>query len=507
MDSTIPNSNTSKNLDADGNILYPSVYEFREFIMINKYGQKENITQLVTSFIVSEEIFSPILTAKIVIRDNENFFEDFKIDGQEIIKVKVDYLLNPEDRTSLKTLSYQFVVTDYPLFEKTTESINVQEYELNLISSFAYLSRLQQISQSIVGDPVIAIQKIFENYLAYPKFDYQSKERHPCLTHNLKAVITQRTPLQAVEYLKGLCYDSEDSPFFIYTTLQNDSIIARSWIDIISQDDIYKPSSTADSYQYKPFIEEEVGTTENLRELRSKIISLSSDISLDKLSQAVAGGTGSVIEEIDLARRSYNEFKEFSPKTRIIDQAKNVNGEDKGSSEFDFNYLQNLDFVNGQSKSLIKNILSDPTTSRKVYYLSNDPYPSYSIDPISGDLIKGKSFISPARVKRNALPKARKYIANMESTAHEIGVYGDPNLSAAKKIKIEIPKAIDPSKYNAAGPLDESLSGVYVIAVSIHIFENGIYTNKLRIIKDSHLPSGEIVAMNTRDIKFDQLYG
>ena len=95
----------------------------------------------------------------------------------------------------------------------------------------------------------------------------------------------------------------------------------------------------------------------------------------------------------------------------------------------------------------------------------------------------------------------------MESTAHEIGVYGDPNLSAAKKIKIEIPKAIDPSKYNAAGPLDESLSGVYVIAVSIHIFENGIYTNKLRIIKDSHLPSGEIVAMNTRDIKFDQLYG
>ena len=507
MDPLIPNSNSAKNLDAAGNPLYPSVYEFREFVMINKYGESKNITHLVTSFIVSEEIFSPILTAKIVIRDNENFFEDFGLDGQEIVKVRIGYLPDPENRTASADLSYQFVVKDYPLFEKTTESINVQEYEINLVSAFAYLSRLQQISKSIVGNPVDAIREIFETYLAYPKFSYQSKERNPCLTDNLKAVITQRTPLQAVEYLRGLCYDADSSPFFIYTTLQDDSIIARSWVDIVTNDDVYRPSSNADSYQYKPFIEEPIGTTENLRELRSKIISLSSDISLDKLSQAVAGGTGSVIEEIDLASRSYNEFRDFSSKTKIIDQEKTIDGNSKGSSEFNFNYLQNLDFVNRQGRKTIDNIISDPTTSRKVYYLPINPYPSYSIDPFSGNLAETESFVSPARVKRVALPKARKYVANMESAVHEIGVYGDPNLSAAKKIKIEIPKAIDPAEHNKAGDLDESLSGVYVIAVSVHIFENGIYTNKIKIIKDSHLPGSEILAMNTRNINSDQRVG
>ena len=77
MDSTGLNSNTSKNLDADGKPLYPSVYEFEEFIMINKSGAEKDITHLVTSFVIAEEIFSPILTAKIRIRDNENFFEEF----------------------------------------------------------------------------------------------------------------------------------------------------------------------------------------------------------------------------------------------------------------------------------------------------------------------------------------------------------------------------------------------------------------------------------------------
>lgn len=476
------NSNTSRNLDADGNPLYPSVYEFEQFIMINKAGDRRSITNLVTSFVIAEEIFSPVLTGKIRIRDNENFFEEFGLDGQEIVKVRIKYLDSVKD-LGYKTLTYEFVVKDYPLFEKTKESINVQEYEINLISPIAYLSRLQQISRSVVGDPVEAINEIFKNYLSYSNF----KALTLCQINNLKAIITKRTPLQAVEYLRGLCHDVQNSPFFIYATLKEDSIIAKSWVDIIGNlsNPIYEPTSTEDSYSVKPFTKEKAGTTESLLELRPKIISLSSNIKLDKLSQAVAGGIGSVIEVVDLENRTYNELKEFSLSgTQKIQQIGDLEprlgvrripidtSEIAGSKEFNFKYLQKLDFIGGNNEILNK-IVDDPTASRSLRYIPADPYPA-----------TGQSgFLSPAFIKASVLPYTKKYLANMETAVHEIGVYGDPNLSASTKIRIKIPKAEETEP-----GIDESLSGVYIISTSIHTFENGVYTNRLRIIKDSNVP-------------------
>lgn len=499
------NSNTSRNLDADGNPLYPSVYEFEEFIMINKAGDEKDITPLVTSLVIAEEIYSPVLTGKLRIRDNKNFFEEFGLDGQEIVKVGIKYLNSVKD-LGYKTLTYEFVVKDYPLFEKTKESINVQEYEINLISPIAYLSRLQQISRSVVGDPVEAINEIFKNDLSYSNF----KALTPCQINNLKAIITKRTPLQAVEYLRGLCHDVQSSPFFIYATLKEDSIIAKSWVDIIGNltNPIYEPTSTEDSYSVKPFTKEKAGTTESLLELRPKIISLSSNIKLDKLSQAVAGGIGSVIEVVDLENRTYNELKEFSlsgtqkiqqpqqqqPITIVsagagdfqsilgvrripIDTSKLA-----GSKEFNFKYLQNLDFINDK---ILNRIVDDPTASRSLRYIPADPYPIYNEAP-AGELTKIGSYLSPALIKANYLPYTKKYLANMESAVHEIGVYGDPNLSASTKIRIKIPKAVDTEETEPG--IDESLSGVYIISTSIHTFENGVYTNRLRIIKDSGGP-------------------
>lgn len=465
MDPSIPNSNTSKNRDADGNSLYPSVYEFKKILMINKAGREEDIRPLVTSLVIAEEIYSPVLTGKLRIRDNVNFFENFGLNGQEIVKVEIEYLKSVDEEEEFETLKYQFVVKDYPLFEKTKESINVQEYDINLISSFAYLSRLQQISRGIVGNPVNAIEEIFEKYLAYTKFNYKG-EKYPCLTDNLKAVITQRTPLQAVEYLKSLCYDEKSSPFFVYTTLKGDEIVARSWVDIIdeSTNPVYEPTSDQDSYVLKPFYSEEtIGTTENLKELRPKILSLSSNIKLDKLSQAVAGGIGSVTEVIDLEARSYDEV-------RVVPKTESLEATGDTESEFDFSYLENL-ADDETRRSILNNIIDDPRTSQSVSYLPIKPY--------------SDSFISPARIKHDVLPYVKKYKANMEASVHEIAVYGDPNLSAATKIRIKIPKAVDTNEKEPG--IDESLSGVYVVGVNIHTFENGVYTNRLRIIKDRNV--------------------
>jgi hypothetical protein len=63
------NANTSRNLDAEGNPLHPSIYEF-EYIKFIKEGKEVDVAEkrLVTSLEIVEELYSPVLTGKMVIR-------------------------------------------------------------------------------------------------------------------------------------------------------------------------------------------------------------------------------------------------------------------------------------------------------------------------------------------------------------------------------------------------------------------------------------------------------
>lgn len=504
---TIPNSNSSKNLDADGNPIYPSTYEFEEIMLIKREGGgniiQKSIIHLVTSFNIVEELFSPLLTGKISIRDNENFFEKFRLDGQEIINVKIKYLKDTSSN-SYETLQHQFVVKDYPQFSKTGESINVQEYEMTLVSSYAYLSRLQQISFGVntgFNTPIETIRDIFKVYLGNPKFDYPATPEfgpangRPCVVNKFKAVITLRTPLQAIEWLRSNCYDTENSPFFIYTTLQDNSIIAKSWADIITDTNpAYYPLGGDDPYSIKPFGEAEPGTPEYLKELKTKIINLNSNIKLDKLSQAVAGGIGTAIEVIDLENRSYleervqpggeNQRESLGGGNFYTRDKVTFNGDvatvemfglpNVGSTftylkdeEFGFDYLRELK-INGKRPEIVNSILENPRASQELCYLPVSPY--------------GSDYKASAAVKLEFLKDSKLYKANMETETHNISTYGDPNLKAGTKIEIAIPKAVDTSKEDPGK--DERLSGLYIIAVSVHSFQGGVYTNQLKIIRD-----------------------
>jgi len=517
IDDNVPNSNASKNLDAASKPLYPSSYVFNEIILINKEGTQVDIQKIVTSLIIVEEIYSPLLTARIRIRDNENFFDDFKLSGQEIVKVSINYLPNA-DRETTEDVEYEFVVKDYPLFDKTTESINVQEYEINLVSSYSYLSRLQQISIGVAGNPVDNIEKIFKKYLGNPTFEYKSKERYPCIVDDLKAVITQKTPLQAVEFLKGTCYDEDFAPFFIYTTLEDSSetgskIIARSWADVLDSvtNPVYYPLGGGEPYSLRPFEKETPGSEEYFKRLKTKIIRFKSNIKLDKLTQAINGGIGNVTEVVDLNERTYTEERSLpkgeSPR-RLLEQAspnfRRVEREDqdpflglvnRGSETFestaglfDFQYLDELK-INGVRPEILETILNEPRTSREVYYIPVDPY--------------GEGFRSSSEIKKEALKDTKLYKANMEGTSHEIVTYGDLNLKAGAKIEIEIPKSdiVDSNEEGGIDGIDQSLSGIYVISTTVHEFTGGVYTNQLKIIREGS--PDEILAMNTTGQNFN----
>lgn len=493
IDDNVPNSNVSKNLDAEGKPLYPSTYEFEEIRMIkdvNGLRLTQDIQKIVTSLTIVEELFSPFLTARIRIRDNENFFEDFKLDGQEIVNVKIKYLKKTDSKeATYEFLEHQFVVKDYPTLVKTEESINVQEYDINLVSAWAYLSRVQQISRGVTGNPITIIEDFFKRYLGEPKFEYRSKERMPCQTENFKGVITLRTPLQAIEWLKTLCYDEKGSPYFIYTNLKDNAnsrgntIVAQSLSDILSDEgnEVYNPLEVFGEervpYRIKPFGDEKPNTPEYLKELKTKIISFASNVKLDKLSQAINGGIGGVTEVVQFTKRKL--FRKSVTKTNEIVTMPQSDST-AGQEDFKLSFLNNLE-INGKRPEILEKIFEEPRMSQDLFYL---PIPPYFKKPEGTTGEDKDKFQGTAEIKEAALRKSKIYMANMESIAHDIVVYGDPNLKAGAKIEIQVPKAVDTNKTEPG--IDERLSGNYIIATSVHSFETGVYTNQLKIMRDRY---------------------
>jgi len=274
--------NISKLFDSEGNPLVPSAYSMEAFVLINSDGNERDITKLVTSFNIIEELFSPVLICNINIRDDENLFEEHGLSGQEKLKIKVAVAPYPGAGAEEKMLSLEFFVKEYPNFRKTIDALNVQEYSMVAISSFAYISQLTRISKAIPspagnsqGNPILEIKEIFEENLLFApsilgsitnfadviianlkeavnfikglfglsskKIEKKQKIQNALSSYNerligrmpnfvyidttyepvakFKGNITLRSPLAAIEFLRTKAYDENLTPFFVYNRI------------------------------------------------------------------------------------------------------------------------------------------------------------------------------------------------------------------------------------------------------------------------------------------------
>lgn len=465
----IPTQNTPRGLVYDA-ALIPSAYKVERFLITNQSGKTMDIANLVTSFTIVEEIFSPVVVLNARIRDNINFFEDFGISGQEMIYVKLskhDWL---ESDTDTSTIELNLTVKEYPNYEKSSETLDAQEYNLIAISEYAYLSALQRISRSIHGNTVANIEKIFVNDLNVKSDLIDSpNSKYPCVT-NFDGVITIQSPLKATEWIRNKAFDNKGAPFFIFTSISKGKIKIKSWSSMIDDDNFYPYKGF--SYKLKAFSDSQPLTKSSYAERMEQILGLRSNIKLDKLQQATMGGFANKVQVTDFG------VKTFTEKLFGIDRDKMVMDNRLYRDTQNFKYSewgQAFGFLSGSSKS-----------THMKYDVSKMHDASISqISTVSGSN-------NASSVFSDHMNTAKSYLANMESESHEIIVYGDFRLNPGRKIKIEIPKAANIDEYNEKinpkidkPELDLRLSGEYVIAVAAHTFANGIYSTRVKIIRDN----------------------
>ena len=79
----------------------------------------------------------------------------------------------------------------------------------------------------------------------------------------------------------------------------------------------------------------------------------------------------------------------------------------------------------------------------------------------------------------------------LDTYEHDLKLNGDFGLNPGRKVKLQIPKAIDPTIYkeysgkSAIYLYDEVISGTYLVTSVIHSFEDNEYYSNVRVKRDS----------------------
>jgi len=474
----IHSQNTPRGLDNNSAII-PSSYKVEHFLITNQYGKTLDIRNLVQSFTITEEIYSSIIVLNAVIRDNINFFEEFAICGQEIIKVRLSKSEGPEGDGALSVLRIRdpqeidlyLTVKEYPNYVKSNETLDAQIYNIVAISEHAYLSNLHRIGRSVHGNTVDNICAIFTNDLNIPADKIVKPDSKYACVSQFDGVITIQSPLRAVEWLRNKSYDFKSSPFYVYTTIRTNKIIIKSWSHMIDNENLYPDSKFA--YKFKMFSTDKPLTQSSYAENMARILSIKSNIKLDKLSQATKGGFANTTQITDFG------VKTFVDKLFNIDKDKEVKENRMMRDNMNFkltDWGKSVSFLNGLS------LTQEPTFNMAALHHAN-------ITQVS--TVAGSN--NANTLHENYSNAVKSYLANIDSQSHEIVVYGDFALNPGKKIRIEIPKAANIKKFyddvkkkpEESDDKDYSLSGYYVVAVAVHTFENGYYTTRAKIIRDN----------------------
>lgn len=460
--------NTPKGIE-NGIANIPSAFNLIKFDITNSKNEVRDIRRIIESFTITEELFSPVITLSATIKDTINFFEDFGINGQEIINVEIEKISNNAEinaATPVKNIKLKLAVLEYPNYEKLASSPNIQKYSLIAISDFAYLSALTKISRSIKNNVLTNIYNIFKDDL---NVKLLVPKKLPITMFD--GIITIQSPLRAAEWLRSKLFDSVGSPFFLFNRISENIPRLSSWSELVN-------SSSYRKYTYKQKLNITGPSPEAYKDGILRILEMQSNMKLNKLELAKAGAFASVVNVTDLGNKTWTQqiFNADKSQSVIVPNTLETLKVIQDPFKVAFNKGSVTLYTPGKTSKPVA--LSDmPNASMTNLEVNTVQYPHSQLNSTSGPLLSN-------------IANAKAFSARMSSVTHEVTVYGDLYLNPGRKIDLEIYKAINVEIYdksttrNNIDQLDERISGPYIISNVTHSFSDGYYTSKLRVVSD-----------------------
>ena len=385
-----------------------------------------DIKQLVTDFTITESLHQTSLMCTMNVMDGLNILAKLQLEGDEFIEMQLSKE-TPEGKIRYKKT---WVISD--ILHYARPKPGVQTYQLILVSEHAYLNQLMELNRKFEGN----IGKLIHDILWKDLAQYHNIGDISNSNHTMKGIYPSLRPINAIKWLSRNAFDN-GNPFYFYETLKAQSNNTTDRIHFTSLSELADADIKAE-YEQKPYYNDinPVSDADTI-EQRKKILKVSTPVESNVFAQAKKGAYGSTLSSIDIAT-----------KTLVIDK------EFKYDDSFVLTDNKNRSFKN--AKKFLDKTLSEFVGAQSHYA---------SLNSLAFDEYKNYHDALPENIQ-NASSKR----VCMDASQININVCGDPRIAAGAKIRIKIPKSVDPELDSDTRSSDKNKSGVYIVYDIEHKF-------------------------------------
>ena len=426
-------SRVNSKLANGSDALVPSSYNLAEVILTPSKGEARNITDLVGQISIRESLYAGSLQCSINILDAANVLEKLKVVSGEVLDLLITRRLAGGETDKY---SHTFRIAEVSSFAKLKPG--TQTYVFKCISEHAYMSQLKTISKPFNNVPGQLIKNICTDEL---KIDPKELSINTETKQTITGVYPRMRPMYLINWLTRRSYDN-GSPFFFYETL-GQGIHFDSYENIINKDNY-------NEFVHSPSVSSTPGGDEYNKQLKNKILKISTDLNMSKYIDAAAGAYSSTLHTLDIAQKTYKKTT----------------------------YEYGKDLMLNKNGVLPSNLVFDDRAIES-HRESTNFYVSLNTSAAGG----GSNYHAPSD---SDILSANAYIENMDGTVLTINIYGDFKLSVGMVITCNIMKSVENAD-NKRGK-DKYLSGKYLVTSIDHRFEDE-YIMQVLLKKDSYIES------------------
>ena len=416
--------NNVTNIASGDAALSPDSYVLRSLTLTNHHGSSIELKDIYVKLVLTESLYSNTMFIELVVKDFHDTLSKLPINGMETIVVSLarkNHEYDTEDDVSLT-----FRATHYPLYGTAQQGVSV--WEVHGVSPHAFTSGNMKISRAISGLTIDEINKIALNDL-----EIEGIAQGGSGISRMKGIINTMPPLKAIKWLSDMSYDVQNAPYYFYETLHG--IALKSLTFLLAQD----PIITLNDFKGS---EGDYNTKFVYQQNMKKLLSIASDIRLDRPIQGLRGAWKNKNKFIDIANKTitsslYDYEKDHTPMDAPIDQDYSVYNED---------VLINHSSINTMSYGNSNNVETMLRDNKGI------------------------------RIAKEEI---------LDSIIHNIRVNGNMSMNAGTMINLSLHKKEDLTITNDSEHTDKALSGKYLITDSIHTFEDGKYYTEARIVREA----------------------
>ena len=413
-----------------------------------------DIKSAIVEFIIYEHIEKPYLTMDLVFKDQHNIVQDMDFQGAEKLSIKVQHI---EQQDKGKFISAEFVI------DKIIKTFKIDERQeavtIHCTEYHAYESLAQNVNMSYSGSPSGISQRIIQTYLNKDLVvDGQDAIR------DMKVVIPNMHPLEAVMWLTPRMTTHDGLPFFFYSPMGVQNLVLKDLQKMLEQ----QPINAATPYMYAPSME--TNKTKMNLYLISKYRHESSENLLRRIAEGVVGAQYHFIDTYNGVPERVNfdvdnVFKSLLHKNLL------------GGSNKRYGYSPGYEVKDTPLSQHSSKVISRVSSSG-AYQNLGVSYRSYDDETVQGNQTKTinrkalKSFLTKSPLSITV--KGREFII------------GDNNYTLGKTIRVQF---LDTKTEVESGKakLDQKKSGDYIVMGAKHIFASGEVESELLIGKVASL--------------------